>query len=385
MQFPIDSNDWTSLEKTYRNLIYGSPSRIKINVCGHIYEIYTGILNAYPETLLGNPDKREQYRLNDDMLFFHRHPSLFSYILFYYIQGFIQRPINIPQDIFIEECRFFSIPINYDEDENLILHYNKININQTIKIKYFNLVCFLISILSCIILFFNDLSRLDFIYNEFISNEQIIYNFILSNSIFIWIDMCCTIWFMIELYIRFFYYSDYKELNQNFQLFIDIISIVPVILCLLINILSQWFSYVNLLYPFLICLKSFRILRFTRYISNLDLIRKTLFLSLNNLSITLTLCCLFIIPFGIIIYLIERIDPSSNIIDPSIGLGWAIETLTTIGFGQYIPHTYQGRILSIFACIFGLIILAMPIPIIFERFQILYQNSLKKNLWIKYY
>ncbi|CAF0814214.1 unnamed protein product [Rotaria sp. Silwood1] len=344
-----------------------------------------GILNAYPETLLGNPDKREQYRLNDDMLFFHRHPSLFSYILFYYIQGFIQRPINIPQDIFIEECRFFSIPINYDEDENLILRYNKININQTIKIKYFNLLCFLISILSCIILFFNDLSRLDFIYNEFISNEQIIYNFILSNSIFIWIDMCCTIWFMIELYIRFFYYSDYNELNQNFQLFIDIISIVPVILCLLINILSQWFSYVNLLYPFLICLKSFRILRFTRYISNLDLIRKTLFLSLNNLSITLTLCCLFIIPFGIIIYLIERIDPSSNIIDPSIGLGWAIETLTTIGFGQYIPHTYQGRILSIFACIFGLIILAMPIPIIFERFQILYQNSLKKNLWIKYY
>ncbi|CAF0742177.1 unnamed protein product [Rotaria sordida] len=385
MKLPIDSIDWKNLEKTCRNLIYGLPPRIKINVCGHIYEIYTGILDAYPETLLGNPDRREKYRLNDEMLFFHRHPSLFSYILFYYIQGFIQRPINIPHDIFIEECRFFSIPINYDKDKNLIIDYNKIIINEKIKIKYFYLFSFLITILSCLILFFNDLSRLDFIYNEFLSNEQIIYNFILSKSIFIWIDICCTIWFIIEFYIQFFYFSNYEELNQNFHLFIDIISITPVILCLLINILSQWFPYVNLLYPFLICLKSFRILKFIRYISNLNLIRQTLFLSLNSLSITLILCCLFIILFGIIIYLIERIDPYSNIIDPNIGLYWAIETLTTIGFGKYIPHTYQGRILSIFACIFGLIILAIPIPIIFEKFQIIYQNSLKKKLWIKYY
>ena len=37
-----DIDRWQDLEKTYPNLTYGLSSRVKINVCGHIYEIYTG-------------------------------------------------------------------------------------------------------------------------------------------------------------------------------------------------------------------------------------------------------------------------------------------------------------------------------------------------------
>jgi hypothetical protein len=295
------------------------------------------------------------------MLFFHRHPSLFSYILYYYIQGFIQRPSHIPYDVFIEECRFFSIPFDYEIDKNIILHYDEIN--NIPKSTSFYSVSLLITCLSSVILFFND----------FPSNQ------------FLLLDMSCTIWFMIEFYTRFFYLSNQRESNRNFELFIDIISIAPVFLSLLTNALSQWFPFLIFLYPFYICLKSFRILRLIRYIKGLDLIRKTLVLSLNDLLIPLSLCSLFIIPFGIIIYLTERNDPHSNIIDPYIGLCWAIETLTTIGFGEYVPHTYQGRFLSIFVCVFGLIILAIPIPIVFRKFQIIYQNSLKRDLWIKYW
>ena len=38
--------------------------------------------------------------------------------------------------------------------------------------------------------------------------------------------------------VGFFYLSNYNELNRNFDLFIDIISIGPIFLCFLINILS---------------------------------------------------------------------------------------------------------------------------------------------------
>ena len=333
-----------------------------------------GVLDTYPDTLLGDSEKREKYHLKNEILFFHRHPTVFSYILYYYIQGFTQRPSNIPSDIFIEECRFFSIPFQYDEDENLILHFNELPTEEISHQKSFHFFSFLISLFSCLVLFFNHLPKSDFIYN------QLIYNSIFSNSFFSWIDMSCSIWFMIEFYIRFIFS---QESTQNFQLFIDIISIAPIFFSLLIHVLSHWFPYLSILYPFYICLKSFRVLRLIRYIPKFDLIVQTLYLSSHIFSITFILSSLFIIPLGIIIYLLERTDPSSTITDPNIGLSWAIETLTTIGFGEYIPHTYQGRCLSIFTCIFGLIILAIPIPIVFRKFQIIYQNSLKKELWRK--
>ncbi|UJR36351.1 hypothetical protein I4U23_029078 [Adineta vaga] len=311
------------------------------------------------------------------MLFFHRHPSFFVYILSYYIYGFIKRPIHIPYDVYIEECRFFSIPI---EDQNQSLHFNEMKNEKVIFRKSFYWFSFFLTILSCFILFFDDLAKSDFLYNQFTSDGQIVYNIILKNSISVWIDLNCTIWFMIEFYIRF----SYLVIERDFQLYIDILSISPVCLFLLTNALSQWFPHLCLLYPYYICLKSFRILRLIRYIPDLDLIRKTLVLSLNYLSITLVLCSLFIIQFGLIIYLLERTDSSSNIVSPDNGLSWAIETLSTIGFGEFILHTFEGRILSIFACIFGLILFAIPIPLIFRKYQILYENSLKRNIWIRY-
>ncbi len=37
--------DLDDIVQAYPNLIYGRPPRTKINVCGHIYEIYTGSLD----------------------------------------------------------------------------------------------------------------------------------------------------------------------------------------------------------------------------------------------------------------------------------------------------------------------------------------------------
>lgn len=383
--------DESDFETTCRNLHRGIPSRIRINVSGHIYEIYTsksnhsrrrhddllewlGILDAYPDTLLGNRERREKYRFNSQMLVFHRHPTFFSYILFYYIQGFIEKPTNIPSDIFYEECRFFSIPFLIDDDDLLILQYKDIHIDDYSFSPWFDSFSCLISILSCLILFFNDRPKSNFIVN------QLFYKSILTSTLIGWMDMACFVWFMLEYYIRYLYSS-----NRNFHYFIDFISIAPIFFSLSVHSLSHWFPYLTIVYPFYICLKSFRVIRLIRYIPRLDLIRQTLFISLNNLSLTLTLSSLFIIFFAILLFLLERTDPSSNIIDINIALSWAVETLTTIGYGESVPSTYQGRCLAIFTCIFGLIIFALPIPTVFRRFQLLDQKSLKRNLWRKYF
>ena len=315
------------------------------------------------------------------MLFFHRHPEVFSYILCYYIQGFLQRPSHMPADLFVEECRFFSIPFECDEDEHFILRSEDTRLKKRTFRAWFSATGLLITLLSCLILFSSDISKSDFISNHLMPNGQLIYSISLASSLSTWIEMICTLWFMVEFYLRFFYQSSAGQPNRDWELFVDLISISPIFFSLLTHTLSHWFPFLTILYPFHICLKSFRVLRLFLYCPGLELIRRTLFLSLPHLSIAFILCSLFLLPFGLIIYLLERNDPSSTIVDLNSGLLWAIETLTTTGFGEYIPHTYPGRCFSIFACLFGLIILALPIPIVFRKYQLIYLNALKADLW----
>ena len=337
------------------------------------------ILDAYPNTLLGDRERREKYRFTDGMLFFHRHPTLFTYILVYYVQGFIQRPGHIPHDLFVEECRFFSIPVDYhDQEKHFILHYADLDVDGTSTRPYLHAIGLAVTLLACANLFLHDLARDEFVYNRFTHDRPLSFNLIQSNSIFTWIELTCTIWFTMEYCLRV---SHSHTADRHWEVFIDLISILPVFLSLLTNTLSPWLPFIGLAYPLCICLKSFRVLRLTRYRSSLDLVRTTLALSWTHVSMSFALCALVIIPFGVGIYLLERNDPSSTIVDADIGLHWAIDTLTTIGFGTYIPCTYQGRFLSIVGCLFGVILLALPVPMVFRHYQILHQNALKRDLW----
>ena len=270
--------------------------------------------------------------------------------------------------MFDEECRYFSIPYQYDEDENFILTFQDIENRDE---RNSSLFCLFVSLLSCLILFLNQIPK-----SNWISN-QLIYQSVFSNTILNWIEIMCSIWFIIEMFF-------FSSTNSNFFLLIDLISIMPILISLLIDTLTRSFPYFTLFYPLYICLKSFRLLRLIRYLPKLNLIITTIAFSIHIFTIPFILCSIFIILFGIHIYLFERTNPSSAITDPNRALAWAFETVTTIGFGEHIPRTYPGRCLSIFACLIGVIVLALPIPMLFQRFQILYQNSLKRDLWMKY-
>ncbi len=70
-----------------------------------------------PESTLGNHFKREKfYDAKNDEYFLDRHKKSFEVVIDFYFsnhfksQGLL-RPIDIPLDIFIEELRFYELPI----------------------------------------------------------------------------------------------------------------------------------------------------------------------------------------------------------------------------------------------------------------------------------
>lgn len=62
---------------------------------------------------------------------------------------------------------------------------------------------------------------------------------------------------------------------------------------------------------------------------------------------------------AIIVYLVERHAPQSNIHTLGESVWWSVVTVTTVGYGDYYPVTVSGRITSCFIMGIGLLTLAV--------------------------
>ena len=65
---------------------------------------------------------------------------------------------------------------------------------------------------------------------------------------------------------------------------------------------------------------------------------------------------------GSLMYVVE--GPQSGFFNIPIGIYWSIVTLTTVGFGDVVPHTAAGKILASLVMIMGYGIIAVPTGIV---------------------
>lgn len=85
--------------------------RLAINVSGMRYETQLRTLAQFPDSLLGDPERRLRYfdPLRNE-LFLDRSRVCFDAILYFYQSGGrLRRPANVPLDIFLEELRFYEL------------------------------------------------------------------------------------------------------------------------------------------------------------------------------------------------------------------------------------------------------------------------------------
>lgn len=102
------------------------PSRLKINISGHRYEITRETLLKYPSTRLGKlaQGKRQSIvkeanqQLYDDFdratgeFFFERDPTCFPLIISYYKNGNLHIPRHVCVELFQEEMEYWGIPFH---------------------------------------------------------------------------------------------------------------------------------------------------------------------------------------------------------------------------------------------------------------------------------
>ncbi|MFZ0566524.1 MAG: potassium channel family protein [Nitrososphaeraceae archaeon] len=77
-------------------------------------------------------------------------------------------------------------------------------------------------------------------------------------------------------------------------------------------------------------------------------------LEINPLVIPLILIVLIIFFGGIGVYLAEHKHQGANITNLGDAFWWAIETVTTVGYGDYTPITLVGRLIAVLVMFSGI-------------------------------
>ncbi|WP_372874255.1 ion transporter [Pseudomonas sp.] len=162
-----------------------------------------------------------------------------------------------------------------------------------------------------------------------------------------------TALFAIEYITRL--YCSPKPLRYAFSFFglVDLLAVLPAILALL---------YADAQYLLIIrvvrMLRVFRVLKLSRYLRQANFLLTALRGSRQKIIVFFVGIATLVTVYGTLMYVIE--GPANGFTSIPISIYWAVVTLTTVGFGDIVPHTPLGQALATLVMITGYSIIAVP-------------------------
>ena len=162
-----------------------------------------------------------------------------------------------------------------------------------------------------------------------------------------------TILFSLEYLLRV--YSSPKTLSYMFSFYglVDLLSILPSYLALFVPGANYW-----LVIRLLRVLRVFRVLKLVRYLSEANLLLRSMYASRRKIFVFFTAVLVLSVIFGSLMFFVEGPDNGFTSIPRSIY--WTIVTITTVGYGDITPQTAVGQVIATMAMLTGYSIIAIP-------------------------
>lgn len=228
-----------------------STERVTINISGLRFETHLHTLNRFPNSLLGDPNRRKHYfdPKRNEYFFDRNRPSFDAILHFYQSEGRLRRPVNVPLDVFAEEIRFFDLGENilarFREDEGFIKEDEKAlpeNDRQrkiwllfeypesslvargialtSVTVILISIVIFCVETLPVFKPYTVNITP----FNTTLVSEVHVAS---ANEPFFIIETICIVWFSFEFLVRFC--SSPKKLNffRDIMNIIDLFAIIP--------------------------------------------------------------------------------------------------------------------------------------------------------------
>ncbi|HBA67364.1 MAG TPA: ion transporter [Methylococcaceae bacterium] len=162
-----------------------------------------------------------------------------------------------------------------------------------------------------------------------------------------------TLLFTLEYILRLLSVRRPMLYARSFFGFVDLLSILPTYLGLLI----PGVEYILTL-RILRLLRIFRVLKLSEYMREANVLLIALNNSFRKIAVFLYTVLTLVVVFGALMYIVEGSEVGFTSIPKSVY--WTIVTITTVGYGDISPQTALGQLLASTIMIMGYGIIAVP-------------------------
>ncbi|XP_075709989.1 A-type voltage-gated potassium channel KCND3 isoform X2 [Rhinoderma darwinii] len=372
---------------------------IILNVSGRRFQTWRTTLERYPDTLLGSTEKDFFFNEETKEYFFDRDPEVFRCILNFYRTGKLHYPRYECITAYDEELSFYGIlpeiigDCCYEEykdrkrenaerlmDDNEFEHSKEampsLNLRQTMWRAFENPHTSTLALVFYYVTGF-------FIAVSVITNvvETVPCGTVPGNKdlpcgerfhvAFFCLDTACVMIFTVEYLLRFFAAPSRYRFMRSVMSIIDVVAIMPYYIGLVMSNNED----VSGAFVTLRVFRVFRIFKFSRHSQGLRILGYTLKSCASELGFLLFSLTMAIIIFATVMFYAEKGSSSSKFTSIPASFWYTIVTMTTLGYGDMVPKTIAGKIFGSICSLSGVLVIALPVPVIVSNFSRIYHQN----------
>ncbi|XP_043101974.1 potassium voltage-gated channel subfamily D member 1 [Puntigrus tetrazona] len=373
-----------------------------VNVSGLRFQTWKNTLDRYPDTLLGSSEKEFFYNEDTQEYFFDRDPEMFRHILNFYRTGKLHYPRQECIQAFDEELAFYGIVPDIIGDCCMEEYRDRKKENQerlaedteaematdtplpphstprerlwrafenphtsTMALVFYYVTGFFIAV-SVIANVVETVpcrppkgSKKDLPCGEKYSLA------------FFCMDTACVLIFTFEYLMRLFAAPSRCKFMRSVMSVIDVVAIMPYY----IGLVMPENEDVSGAFVTLRVFRVFRIFKFSRHSQGLRILGYTLKSCASELGFLLFSLTMAIIIFATVMFYAEKGTKGTNFTSIPASFWYTIVTMTTLGYGDMVPNTIAGKIFGSICSLSGVLVIALPVPVIVSNFSRIYHQN----------
>ncbi|KAM7002168.1 A-type voltage-gated potassium channel KCND2-like isoform 2-T2 [Tautogolabrus adspersus] len=379
----------------------GQDGLIILNVSGTKFQTWRTTLERYPDTLLGSTERDFFFHEETNEYFFDRDPDIFRHVLNFYRTGKLHYPRQECISAYDEELAFFGIipeiigDCCYEEykdrrrenaerlqdDEEMDMSNDVTPVNLTYR--EFLWRAFENPHTSTLALVFYYVTGF-FIAISVMANvvETVPCGTMPNRSkelscgdryalAFFCLDTACVMIFTVEYLMRLIAAPSRYKFMKSVMSVIDVVAIMPYYIGLVMTDNDQ----VSGAFVTLRVFRVFRIFKFSRHSAGLRILGYTLKSCASELGFLLFSLTMAIIIFATVMFYAEKGSTASKFTSIPAAFWYTIVTMTTLGYGDMVPKTIVGKVFGSICSLSGVLVIALPVPVIVSNFSRIYHQS----------